>query len=356
LILYQPKGIKGNDYRRIIVLCGMICALIRGGQASLQKIGEHLESKADLESRIKQAKRWLTSKWTDVEVHFVPYIRPILISLSTKGELILAIDGSTIGKDCMALMVSVIWRNRAIPIVWLVRQAPKGHFPEKMHLELINQLASLFKSIGVKNCPITLLGDGEFDGNDLQKDCLSQGWNYVCKTAKTTLIADNKAMENPSKMGDLQVNEGTNHLMLNDMYVTKQAFGLVNIIYWHDLRYKKPMYWLTNLECALEAEWYYRKRFIIETFFSDIKSRGFNIHRTRISNPETLFNLLIVACLAFILSILFEFDARKSPYLADFCRKDRINDLSVFQLGYRGIKHYAKKGMQIIFDFSKNFP
>jgi len=314
-----------------------------------------MESPTDLESRIKQAKRWLTSKWTDTKVHFIPYIRPILLSLTRKGELILAIDGSTVGKDCMALMVSVIWRKRAIPIIWLVRKAPKGHFPESMHIDLIDQLGNLFKSIDI-NCSVTLLGDGEFDGNDLQKACQGQGWNYVLKTAKTTLIADNKAMENPSKMGDLQVNEGTNHLMLNDMYVTQKAWGLVNVIYWHNLNYKKPMYWLTNLECALEAEWYYRKRFLIETFFSDIKSRGFNIHRTKIANPETLFNLLIVACLAFILSILFEFDARKSPYLADFCRKDRIDDLSVFQLGYRGIKHYAKKGMQIIFDFSKNFP
>ncbi|MFT5262537.1 MAG: hypothetical protein ACI8YQ_001268 [Polaribacter sp.] len=168
LITHQSGQPSGNGLRRLTVLSLMISALIRGGRASLQCIGNSMELETDLESRIKKAKRWLNSKWTDVEAHFIPYVVPIIISLSKSGQLVLAIDGSAIGKSCTALMISIIWRGRAIPISWLVRKAPKGHFPQEMHVALINQVALLFDSIIQTECRIILLGDGEFDGTQLQ--------------------------------------------------------------------------------------------------------------------------------------------------------------------------------------------
>ena len=45
---------------------------------------------------------------------------------------------------------------------------------------------------------------------------------------------------------------------------------------------------------------YHSERFRIETFFSDQKSRGFNIHKSHISDPVRLNRLMIAACLAYI--------------------------------------------------------
>ena len=359
LIKHQPQPPQGNSLRRLNVLALMISALIRSGRASLQSIGTEMETDTDLESRIKQAKRWLTNKWTDTTVHFIPYLIPIIRSLSKSGELLLAIDGSGVGSNCSSLMISIIWRGRAIPVGWVVRQAPKGHFSEQMHVDLINQVGQLFKNTidqKEKKCQIILLGDGEFDGLQVQKTCLELGWDYVLKTAKDTLIADNRQMENHSKFGDVIAPEGSNHLIFNNMYITTKGYGTVNLVYWHDKKYQNPLYLLTNLEYAPLVESFYRRRYRIETFFGDIKSRGFNIHRTKINDPETLFNLLLVACLAFFIAILFEFDARRSPHISKFCRKQRVDDLSVFQLGYRGLIFYIKKRLRFSFQFSKNFP
>ena len=300
MIKCQSEAPKGNALRRLTVLSSMVSSLIRGGRASLQAIGTNMESETDLESRIKQAKRWLNSKWTDIDVHFIPYIRPIVHSLSHSQELLLAIDGSTVGKDCMALMISILWRGRAIPICWLVRKAPKGHFPQHMHVALIQQLAELFQGMVPDKCRIILLGDGEFDGNDVQQSCKEFGWDYVFKTAKDTLIADNVQMQHAGRFDSIAPSPGCCSFFMPDVYFTAQGFGTVNAVYWHDRRYQHPLYLLTNLDCAAEAEYFYRRRYRIETFFGDIKSRGFNIQRTKICNPETLFNLLIVASLAFI--------------------------------------------------------
>ncbi len=356
LIKHQPEPPKGNALRRLNTLAFLISALIKSGRASLQSIGNAMEGDTDIESRIKRAKRWLNNKWTDTDAHFIPYVTPIIRALGQSGQLTVAIDGSTVGNGCMALMVSIIWRGRAIPVCWLVRSAPKGHFPQQMHVDLINKVAELFDTTIDNDCQITLLGDGEFDGTDLQQACLDNGWDYVLKTAKDTSIADNPEMEHATRMDDMLPQQGDDHLFLPDMYINKEGYGPVNVVYWHDKRYKNPLYLLTNLDYAPLAESFYRKRYLIETLFGDLKSRGFNIEWTKVSNPTTLFNLLIVACLAFIKAILFEFDARKSTYLGKFCRKDRLDDLSVFQIGLRGLIYYIKHRIPISFQFSKNFP
>jgi len=330
LIKHQPEPPKGNALRRINSLACLIAALTKAERASFKAIAKKMDDKTDLESRIR--------------------------SLGHSGKLILAIDGSTMGNGCMCLMVSIIWRGRGIPICWVVRKAPKGHFSQEMHVALINMVNALFKSVLSNNYQVILLGDGEFDGCDLQQACLDKGWIYVLKTAKNLIIADNPEMENAGRMDDMIPCERLNHIFLPSMFITKQGYGTVNLVYWHNKRYKNPLYLITNLEYAPDAERLYRKRYTIETLFADFKSRGFNMEWTKIGNPLTIFNLLIVASLAYIQAILFEFDARISPFLGRFCRKDRVKDLSVFQLGLQGLIYYIEQGLNISFQFSKNFP
>jgi hypothetical protein len=64
--------------------------------------------------------------------------------------------------------------------------------------------------------------------------------------------------------------------------------------------YHEPLYVVRNMEAVEAACRSYQKRFRIETFFSDQKSRGFPIHKSHISDPQRLSRLLIAACVAYI--------------------------------------------------------
>ncbi len=333
----------------------MIGSLIRGGRASLQCIGQGMDLEIDLESRVKKAKRWLKSKWTDAETHFIPYLIPIIRSLSKSNRIIVAIDGSSIG-DCMTLMISIIWKNRAIPVCWTVRKAPKGHFPEQMHVDLIKTAADIFESVLGKGHPIVLLGDGEFDGVELMKTCRQVGWQFVVRTGKDCLISDNEQADGATRFDAIIPQLGQDTFFMPDIRVTRQAYGEINALRWHEKKYEHPLYLLTNIEEAPLAIFCYKKRYCIETFFSDIKSRGFNINRTRISNPEMIFNLIIIAALAFILAILTAFEGINSELLPKFIRKDRVKNLSIFQIGLRTIKFLCQKQHCFSFQFSNNFP
>ena len=56
--------------------------------------------------------------------------------------LVLVMDGSVVGRGCVALMLHVVYKGRALPIAWLIRRGKKGHFPEEMHLALLAQVKS----------------------------------------------------------------------------------------------------------------------------------------------------------------------------------------------------------------------
>ena len=176
---------QGNYLHRLQVFAGMICSCVRSKTSSLEGISmPETPSNQQSESLIKQSKRWISSKWTDWGTFFAPYLQPMLSKIGTKGELILAIDGSETGADCVTLMLSVIWNGYAIPLVWITKKGKKGHFPEDVHIELI-KIAQPILPIG---CRVVLLGDGEFDGMRLRNQCKSWGWEFVLRTALDRLV------------------------------------------------------------------------------------------------------------------------------------------------------------------------
>src|SRR5215211_940821 len=94
----------------------------------------------------------------------------------------------------------------------------------------------------------------------------------------------------------------------------------------------------------------YKKRFRIETFFSDQKSRGFNIHKSHLTDPQRLSRLLIASCLAYIWLV----------YLGSLCKKERWQsivhrskrcDLSLFQLGLRLLEHFLNEDLPLPVQF-----
>jgi hypothetical protein len=101
---------------------------------------------------------------------------------------------------------------------------------------------------------------------------------------------------------------------------------------------------------AEEAIYDYQKRFRIETFFSDQKSRGFHIHKSRLSDPQRLSRLLIATCLAYIWVVYLGSLCKKDGWQGIIHRRKRC-DLSLFQLGIRLLEHFLNEGMPIPVQF-----
>ena len=104
------------------------------------------------------------------------------------------------------------------------------------------------------------------------------------------------------------------------------------------------------MDAAEEACRYYQKRFLIETFFSDQKSRGFHIHKSHISDPQRLSRLLIAACLAYIWIVYLGSLCEKEGWRSVIHRSDRC-DISLFQLGLRLLEHFINENLSILVQF-----
>ena len=93
-------------------------------------------------SRVKRFERWLKNDTVTWELFFLPFVEVLLTSLAAQ-TLVLVMDGSAVGRGCVTLMISVVYRGRALPIAWLVVKGKKGHFPETSHVELVNRVREI---------------------------------------------------------------------------------------------------------------------------------------------------------------------------------------------------------------------
>jgi hypothetical protein len=223
------------------------------------------------------------------EVYFVPYAEVLLCHLALQ-TLVVIIDGSVVGRGCVALMMHVVYKRRALPLVWQVRKGKKGHFPEAMHMALVEQLHDLIPP----GAQVVLLGDGAFDGTRLQQVVQAYDWAYVVRTGSHITVeweGDRFRCETVAAC----IKPGT-LVALRDVRVTEAAYGPLLLLCCWAKGYQDPLYLLTNMGVADEACRLYAKRFCIETFFSDQKSRGFHLHKSHLSDPARLTRLLMAAC------------------------------------------------------------
>jgi Transposase DDE domain len=133
-----------------------------------------------------------------------------------------------------------------------------------------------------KDAQVTFLGDGEFDGISLQADLRTTDWQYVCRSASNILV---RAYGLQFHVADLNPARGQ-LLAVTPAWMTAEEYGPLSILAIWEQHYQEPIYLVSNLADLDEAVQLYKKRPQIETFFSDQKSRGFNIHKSHLSERE----------------------------------------------------------------------
>jgi hypothetical protein len=293
LTQWYPGPLTGTVARHLTTLAALISGIVGSKSAQLPHIAAHVPNGTQLESRVKRFARWVDNAHILEEMYFLPYADVLLRHLALQ-TLVLVMDGSAVGRGCTALMLHVIYKGRALPLAWRVRQAPKGHFPEALPIAVVE----VMREVIPEGTPVVFLGDGEFDGTALQAALHEAGWSYACRTAMSTVAMWEGT---PLRLDVLGACLQPGRLIaLKEVYVTREAYGPIMVLCCWAKGYHEPLSLVSNLATAEEACRWYQKRFRIETFFSDQKRRGFHLHTSHISDPQRLSRLCIAACLAYI--------------------------------------------------------
>jgi hypothetical protein len=334
---YRPRP-TGHREQHLNTLVAMICGLVGSQRAQLPAIADQAPSQgASQESVIKRFRRWLQHDAHTLDGWFLPVAQELLATLAHQ-PLLLIMDGSVVGRGCMALMLSVVYHGRALPLCWVVVTGKKGHFPQETHCALVAQVQAIMPP----QAQVTFLGDGEFDGTELQDVLRQARWQYVCRTASNIMVT---AYGVSFHVADLAPPRGAG-VAVTPAWMTERQYGPISILAVWEQPYADPIYLVTNMVDLDRAVRLYRKRGHVETLFSDQKSRGFHLHKSHLSDPARLRRLMMAVCLAYLWIVYLGVCAVRDGWLKCLHRQHRC-DLSLFRLGLRLLARCLKEHIQI---------
>lgn len=329
-----PQRLTGRELQYLDELAKLVGGIVASSHSQLPKIAAKDPTHIQPESKIAKLKRLIANENFTAEVFWLPFVRQFLARFANaKQPLLLSIDSSEVGRGCMALVVSLVYGGRCLPLIWLVVAGNKGHLGQDVHLQLLTELIPLLPAgVGV-----VLLGDGEFDGTWVQYLARECGWDYVVRTAK------NSQYQTPhskrwTNFRHFRLKPG-GFVVKQRIRFSAEGYGPVTAIGWWERGWSEPIYLLTNLRDGRYASQLYKRRFRIECFFSDQKVRGFRLDQSHLSCPERLNRLLIGCVLAYWWLVGLGSYAIFSGWDKIVHRTTRT-DLSLFQLGWRLLEHW----------------
>ena len=95
-----PGQLTGNLRRNMNTLAAMITGIIIGKETQLPLIALNMPEEIKVPSTEKRFKRLLINEKITEQTYFLPLIQSVLINLDLE-EMILAIDGSLVGRGCI---------------------------------------------------------------------------------------------------------------------------------------------------------------------------------------------------------------------------------------------------------------
>ncbi|NEQ11003.1 MAG: IS4 family transposase, partial [Moorea sp. SIO4E2] len=202
--------------------------------------------------------------------------------------------------DKNLLMISLIYRNRALPVYFeLIPKFGSSNFSEQK--QLISNIIGLFD-----NYQLVILGDREFCSVKLAKWLDTQGFQFCLRLKQSEQIQLNNQRWVPLKNCGLKPGIS---LFFEKVKVTKtkQVSGFSVACKWKK-SYRKSVtkegwFILTNMSEVSEAISAYKKRFNIEQMFRDYKSGGYNMEGSNVVGKRFISLVIIISFAYFMATI-----------------------------------------------------
>jgi hypothetical protein len=103
-----PTEPQGNQARHLNTLAGMVTGIVLSKSCQLPKMAAKAPDATLPDSREKRFDRWVKNEDIQVEVYFLPFVRSLLMALAELRPLVFMMDGSEVGRGCLAWVVSVL--------------------------------------------------------------------------------------------------------------------------------------------------------------------------------------------------------------------------------------------------------
>lgn len=328
--------------RNVAMLC---VALAMGSGSQLGSLALRLAVPGRRDSLIQRVRRQLrrAPRWDKA---FAPIVRRLLAEW-TGVEIPLVMDRTDLGHGCSILTVGVAYGGRVLPLAWKVMRF--GGTGAEVQIALLEEAKSLLPD-GAK---VTFFGDAEFRAVALQAYCRSQGWHWHVGIKSDTRIC--LADDTCQALADVAIRRGGRVYLQNVRLTESQPFGPVNIIVDWSPEQLTPRYWATDLPADRRAWRRGRKRYWVEPGYRDLKSYGFDLEGSRLTDPASISTLVLVMAITTLWLIHVGAEVRTTSRrpLIDIPHK---RDYSLFRLGRDFITRACDQGWSVPVAFSVRHP
>ena len=283
----------GWNLARVRFLSAFICSLCKLQTVCYVRLAQDLSSKAKFESNLRRIQRFFAEFIIDSDL----IAKIVFAMLPSQPPYRLSLDrtnwkfGST---DINILMISICYHGVGIPLLWTMLNK-RGNSNAKERKGLIERYIILFGTDSIES----IGADREFIGDDWIGALIGKGIRFFIR------IKENMWVNIPGKgnkkafwlFNSLPLHKGRHYRNIvrvgyNYVYLSGlKTLGRTN---------KIEFVIIASYDFAPDALTIYKDRWQIETMFRALKSSGFNMEVTHLTDMERISKLLSLMCIAFI--------------------------------------------------------
>ena len=211
-----------RDVRHVQTLAWMVVGLVQAECVKLTAWVPFVQGRAQYaQSTQRRFRRWLGNRRIEVAPLYGPLIAQALQDWGTP-PLYLALDTSMLWNQYCLIRLSVVYRGRAVPIMWEVIEHGSSSVPHDAYAALLDAVPALLP-VGVK---VVFLADRGFADTDLLAHLRRLGWHFRIRIKATFTVL--RPRQPACKVEDFPLAPGR-ALFLQNVAITAEQLGPVSL-------------------------------------------------------------------------------------------------------------------------------
>ena len=328
------------DLRHRKTLAWMMVGLICAKTVSLGAWTPFVVSQAQYaQSLVRRFSRWLDNNRITVEPLYGPLIEKAVVGWVGK-RMYVALDTSMLWNTYCLIRLSVIYRGRAVPLVWRVIEHGSAAVSFETYQDLLNEAKSRLPFA----CKVVFLADRGFADTQLMGHLRGLGWHFRIRIKSTFWIYPSHLA--PFQVGEVALQPG--HMSCwQEVSITDKHFGPVHLAVARPLGRDEYWYVVSDESAELKTLEEYGLRFDIEENFLDYKSNGFQLESSLIRSAKALERLCFVLAMTtlYLVSVGTSVVKKGHRRLVD---PHWFRGSSYLKIGWNWVNYALNRGYELI--------
>lgn len=341
--LMAVYGQHGNwlDKRHLKTLVWLVIGMIWSGKISLTEWVPYTMTSALASSTQRRYARWLHNSRIEVNSLYAPLIHQAIAAWEATA-LNLALDTSMLWNEYCLIRISIIYRGRAVPLVWRVIKHPSSTVSFETYQPLLDRAWKILTECAC--CDVIFLADRGFADTKLMAYLGHElGWHWRIRIKKSFKVR--RPGHRVCNIRTIFPPAGHAHF-LQGVSLTDERFGPVCLaIAKHSSNGEE---WIVASDEPTTVETFdeYGLRFDIEENFLDDKSNGFQLESSQIRSAEALERLCLVIAMATLYLVSQGTDVVKSEKRR-FVDPHWFRGNSYLKIGWKWVKRAVVQGLEL---------